>query len=316
MNKIAKTAMITGITLCISGILLAAAGYFAGGKDFTYASGHVYVSGGNTSSTENLAVMEKQQIDAFAKLDVDFRDIDLDIRTSGDDSYYMEYRLEKNGNKSPLTWENKDGKLTLQESDGEKGSYYISYDFGNLLTHTESQKQEEINAVILYVPEKAKFSEAKLHLSDGDLILDQGKFENFEANFGDGDVNIKDIQCTEKMQLKNNDGDIILEKAQIADGVISLIDGDLKMNHSSFSGNVEIDSSDGDVFIQMENGSAAKTNIYLQTADGDMVTENLPKGQSNSKGDTSVYENNVDDAAATLNVKCQDGDISLRESSK
>ena len=160
--------MITGITLCISGIVLAAAGYFAGGKDFTYASGHVYVSGGNTSSKENLAVMEKQQIDAFAKLDVDFRDIDLDIRTSGDDSYYMEYRLEKNGNKSPLTWENKDGKLTLQESDGEKGSYYISYDFGNLLTHTESQKQEEINAVILYVPEKAKFSEAKLHLSDGD----------------------------------------------------------------------------------------------------------------------------------------------------
>ena len=67
MNKIAKTAMITGITLCISGIVLAAAGYFAGGKDFTYASGHVYVSGGNTSSKENLAVMDIMGYNSYIK---------------------------------------------------------------------------------------------------------------------------------------------------------------------------------------------------------------------------------------------------------
>ena len=42
-----------------------------GEKDFTYASDHFYVSGGN-SSDKNLAVMEKQQIDDFTKLDVDF----------------------------------------------------------------------------------------------------------------------------------------------------------------------------------------------------------------------------------------------------
>lgn len=335
MNKITKMAMITGVTLCVAGIVLSAAGYFAGGKDFTYASDHVYVSGEKESSGKDLAVMEKQQIDAFTKLNVDFQDLDLDIRTSGDDHYYMEYKLEKSGNQDPLTWENKDDTLTMQETSGGKGSYYIRYDLGSLVTGSSSQKQEEINTVILYVPKKAQLSEAKIQLadgdltadqllcknltakfSDGDMTLDQGVFENFEANFGDSDVKIKEIQCTKKIQLKSDDGDIILEKADIADGVISLVDGDLKMNHSSLGGDVEISSSDGDVSIQMESGSAAKTDIHLKTTDGDIVTDNLPQGKSGSKEDTSVYENKVDGVTATLNVKCGDGDITLSESAK
>ena len=46
MNKTAKTAMITALTLCVVGMVLSTAGYFAGGKDFNDSSGHVYVSGG------------------------------------------------------------------------------------------------------------------------------------------------------------------------------------------------------------------------------------------------------------------------------
>ena len=103
MNKIAKTALMTGTALCVAGVVLSTAGYFAGGKDFTYASDHVYVSGGNSSAHKNLAVMKKEQIDDFTKLNVDFEDLDLDIRTSDDDHYYMEYKLEKNGKKDPLT---------------------------------------------------------------------------------------------------------------------------------------------------------------------------------------------------------------------
>ena len=35
MNKTAKTAMITALTLCVVGMVLSTAGYFAGGKDST-----------------------------------------------------------------------------------------------------------------------------------------------------------------------------------------------------------------------------------------------------------------------------------------
>ena len=137
-----------------------------------------------------LQLWKKQQIDAFTKLNVDFQN--LDIRTSGDDHYYMEYKLEKSGNQDPLTWENKDDTLTMQETSGGKGSYYIRYDLGSLVTGSSSQKQEEINTVILYVPKKAQLSEAKIQLSDGDLTADQLLCKNLTAKFSDGDITLSE----------------------------------------------------------------------------------------------------------------------------
>ena len=164
MNKIAKTVLMTGTALCVTGVVLSTAGYFAGGKDFTYTSDHMYVSGGNSSSRKNLTVMKKEQIDDFTKLNVDFEDFDLDIRTSDDDHYYMEYKLEKNGRKNPLTWKDKDGELTLEEPAGGSGSYYITYDLGIFSTHADlTEKKDALNTVVLYIPEKAQLSEAELH---------------------------------------------------------------------------------------------------------------------------------------------------------
>ena len=336
MNKIAKTALMTGTALCVAGVVLSTAGYFAGGKDFTYASDHVYVSGGNSSAHKNLAVMKKEQIDDFTKLNVDFEDLDLDIRTSDDDHYYMEYKLEKNGKKDPLTWEDKDGELTLKESEGGTGGYFITYDLGVFRTHIEqTQKEDAVNTVILYVPEKAQLLEAEIQLSDGDftadqllcekmtaqlsdgdLMLDKGVFEKFEAKLGDGDLDVKELQCTDNMQLKSESGDVSIKRADLTDGQISLDDGELQMGNSSFNGDMEITSSNGDVSIQMKKSSVDKTNIYLKTTDGDVDTGDLSRGKSSNEEDFSVYENQVGTSAPTLSVKCSDGDIMLTESAK
>ena len=274
MNKIAKTVLMTGTALCVAGVVLSTAGYFAGGKDFTYTSDHMYVSGGNSSSRKNLTVMKKEQIDDFTKLNVDFEDFDLDIRTSDDDHYYMEYKLEKNGRKNPLTWKDKDGELTLEEPAGGSGSYYITYDLGIFSTHADLiEKKDALNTVVLYIPEKAQLSEAELRLSDGDLAADQ-------------------LLCKE-MTLELLSGDLLLDN------------GDMKIN-----------SSCGDVSVEMKNGSAEKTNIYLKTADGDVDTEGLSRGKTDNEEDTSVYENKAGASAPTLNVECSDGDITLTESEK
>lgn len=336
MNKIAKTVLMTGTALCAAGVVLSTAGYFAGGKDFTYTSDHMYVSGGNSSSRKNLTVMKKEQIDDFTKLNVDFENFDLDIRTSDDDHYYMEYKLEKNGRKNPLTWKDKDGELTLEESAGGSGSYYITYDLGIFSTHADlTEKKDALNTVILYIPEKAHLSEAELQLSDGDLtadqllckemtlellngdlMLDKGEFEKFDAKLSDGDLNIKELQCTDNMQLKSGNGDVTIKKAELADGQIALSDGDLQIDNGSFNGDMKINSSCGDVSVEMKNGSVEKTNIYLKAADGDVDTEGLSRGKSDNEEDTSVYENKASASAPTLNVKCSDGDITLTESEK
>ena len=298
MNKIAKTVLMTGTALCAAGVVLSTAGYFAGGKDFTYTSDHMYVSGGNSSSRKNLTVMKKEQIDDFTKLNVDFEDFDLDIRTSDDDHYYMEYKLEKNGRKNPLTWKDKDGELTLEEPAGGSGSYYITYDLGIFSTHADlTEKKDALNTVVLYIPEKAQLSEAELRLSDGDL-------------------NVKELQCTDNMQLKSGNGDVTIKKAELADGQIALSDGDIQIDNSSFNGDMKINSSCGDVSVEMKNGSAEKTNIYLKTADGDVDTEGLSRGKTDNEEDTSVYENKAGASAPTLNVECSDGDITLTESEK
>ena len=160
--------------------------------------------------------MKKEQIDDFTKLNVDFENLDLDIRTSDDDHYYMEYKLEKNGKKAPLTWEDKDGELTLKESEGGTGGYFITYDLGVFRTHIEqTRKEDAVNTVILYVPEKAQLLDAEIQLSDGDLtadqllcekmtaklsdgdlMLDKGVFEKFEAKLGDGDMDVKAVSYT------------------------------------------------------------------------------------------------------------------------
>ena len=249
--------------------------------------------------------MKKEQIDDFTKLNVDFEDLDLDIRTSDDDHYYMEYKLEKNGKKDPLTWEDKDGELTLKESEGGTGGYFITYDLGVFRTHIEqTQKEDAVNTVILYVPEKAQLLEAEIQLSDGDFTADQLLCEKMTAQLSDGDLML-DKGVFEK-----------LKRADLTDGQISLDDGELQMGNSSFNGDMEITSSNGDVSIQMKKSSVDKTNIYLKTTDGDVDTGDLSRGKSSNEEDFSVYENQVGTSAPTLSVKCSDGDIMLTESAK
>lgn len=147
-------------------------------------------------------------------------------------------------------------------------------------------------------------------------MLDKGEFEKFDAKLSDGDLNVKELQCTDNMQLKSGNGDVTIKKAELADGQIALSDGDIQIDNSSFNGDMKINSSCGDVSVEMKNGSAEKTNIYLKATDGDVDTEGLSRGKTDNEEDTSVYENKAGASAPTLNVECSDGDITLTESEK
>ena len=215
-------------------------------------------------------------------------------------------------------------------------SLQAAVDLGIFSTHADlTEKKDALNTVVLYIPEKAQLSEAELQLSDGDLaadqllckemtlellngdlMLDKGEFEKFDAKLSDGDLNVKELQCTDNMQLKSGNGDVTIKKAELADGQIALSDGDIQIDNSSFNGDMKINSSCGDVSVEMKNGSAEKTNIYLKATDGDVDTEGLSRGKTDNEEDTSVYENKAGASAPTLNVECSDGDITLTESEK
>ena len=328
MNKIAKTALMTGTALCVAGVVLSTAGYFAGGKDFTYASDHVYVSGGNSSAYKNLAVMKKEQIDDFTKLNVDFENFDLDIRTSDDDHYYMEYKLEKNGRKNPLTWKDKDGELTLEESAGGSGSYYITYDLGIFSTHADlTEKKDALNTVILYIPEKAQLSEAELQLSDGDLtvdklfckeadvklsggdlILTEGEIGDFTAKLGDGDF-IADKFKADQMELKNSNGIVKADSAELGAADIELEDGDLNMKELRCTDSFRLKSGNGDVVLK----KAVLKDGEISLGDGELVMNNSSFGGDmdikNSCGDVSVEMAAGTTENTNIYLKASDGEV-------
>ena len=328
MNKIAKTALMTGVALCVAGVVLSGAGYFAGGKDFTYTSDHMYVSGGNSSPHKNLAVMKKEQIDDFTKLNVDFENFDLDIRTSDDDHYYMEYKLEKNGTKNPLTWKDKDGELTLEESAGGSGSYYITYDLGIFSTHADlTEKKDALNTVILYIPEKAQLSEAELQLSDGDLtvdklfckeadvklsggdlILTEGEIGDFTAKLGDGDF-IADKFKADQMELKNSNGIVKADSAELGAADIELEDGDLNMKELRCTDSFSLKSGNGDVVLK----KAVLKDGEISLGDGELVMNNSSFGGDmdikNSCGDVSVEMAAGTTENTNIYLKASDGEV-------
>ena len=328
MNKIAKTALMTGVALCVAGVVLSGAGYFAGGKDFTYTSDHMYVSGGNSSPHKNLAVMKKEQIDDFTKLNVDFENFDLDIRTSDDDHYYMEYKLEKNGRKNPLTWKDKDGELTLEESAGGSGSYYITYDLGIFSTHGDlTEKKDALNTVILYIPEKAQLSEAELQLSDGDLtvdklfckeadvklsggdlILTEGEIGDFTAKLGDGDFIANKFKA-DQMELKNSNGIVKADSAELGAADIELEDGDLNMKELRCTDSFSLKSGNGDVVLK----KAVLKDGEISLGDGELVMNNSSFGGDmdikNSCGDVSVEMAAGTTENTNIYLKASDGEV-------
>lgn len=327
MNKIAKTALMTGAVLCASGIVLSVAGYFAGGKDFTYASDHFYVSGGN-SAGKDLVVMKKQQIDDFTNLSVKFSHFDLDIRTSEDDHYYMEYKLEKHGKKNPLAWKDKNGSLTLNESEGSTGEYYVNYDLGFLKGDIQSEeKDDEVNTVILYIPEKAQLDnadialsdgdltvkkiicgEAKVKLSSGDLILTEGEISDFTAKFGDGDF-IADKFKADQLELKNSDGDVNADCAELGTADIELGDGDLNMKELRCTDSFSLKSSSGDVILK--KASLGDGDITL--GDGDLtMNDSSFDGEmdiTNSNGDVSIEMASGTTERTNIYLKTSNGEV-------
>ncbi len=57
-----------------------------------------------------------------------------------------------------------------------------------------------------------------LELLSGDLMLDKGEFEKFDAKLSDGDLNVKELQCTDNMQLKSGNGDVTIKRQSLQMG--------------------------------------------------------------------------------------------------
>ena len=99
---------------------------------------------------ENREVLhEKTKLDDFDSVDISMTDMNLQVVPSDDRSCYISYQASDQ-TKDPMSYQVKDGKLTIQENDNTGKFYYHGY---RILVRTfwEVDRSQRMNVVTLYI---------------------------------------------------------------------------------------------------------------------------------------------------------------------
>lgn len=257
MGKMTKTCLLLGAGMCLAGAGVFLCGYAAGGKAYVQKADLNEINGAVEQEEKGAdLILEKTKLESFQELHADLENIDVIIKPSNDENFYISYRLQSRKGKNPLTYNVKSGVLELEEKNGH-GSYYVHVDIEFLRELLGKGNVEDYrNEVTVYVPE-------------------QETLKNCQAELGDGDMIVEGIRC-ETADLTLDYGDLDLENALFSDGKMTLENGDMTAVNTEFSG-MELSLAYGDVLgresfinkssIMMGDGDAEFRKTDLRNMD-------------------------------------------------
>lgn len=295
-NQKTRKLLITGSVLCALGLVLFGSGMAAGGKDYI-ANTDLNSYNGSTSSKDDgsHAVLEKTKIDSFSNLNVDFRHIDLAVRESEDDNFYLSYNVETTKGIIPVSWQVNNDTLNLSETNGHVTSGYVHIDVGflkDLLTVHHVSDDISDNQVVVYIPRNQKLDSFSCQIDEGDLKLDAMNCQNFT--------------------LESKQGDLTLENLTVENGSVSDKEGDVSISESSLN-NLELDCSAGDLTMKSSSFSDSTLTLSMGDVDGTEVSFDNNCQISTKMGDIelSIPEKNLSDLALSLDTNMGDIDVPL-----
>lgn len=281
MKKYAKIGLISGVVLCVAGGVLVGIGTAAGGRAYVRAADLNSMDG--RVREEEFLTMEKTKLEEIRELELDITDLDVSIQPSGDDNYYLEYRLDSNRGKRSISYEVQDGILHLKEENEDRNKMFmidISF-LSDLMNGKERREKRE--HVTLYVPEGKEL-------------------DRCSAEIGDGDLEVSGLACAQ-VSLTVHSGDLKIKNASLKNGLVSINDGDLEAETVT-SEDMEIYLGDGD--------AAAKNCIWkdsiLSVRDGDWTGDKEQYANIDleiSFGDWKTKESILEEVTASL----RDGDV-------
>ena len=95
MKKTNKRLLAAGGIFCAVGILFFGAGVASGGRNYIKSADLNRISGTATmDSSDSHAILSKTKLDAFSAVNIDLRNLDLDVKESDDDNFYIAYNIE------------------------------------------------------------------------------------------------------------------------------------------------------------------------------------------------------------------------------
>lgn len=162
MKRWVKAWLAAGIGCCVCGAVLLGIGAASGGSKYVKEADLNRLEG-SAKRSDNEAVLEKTKLENFDSVDISMSDMNLQVVSSDDQSCYISYQASDQ-KKEPISYQVRDGKLTIHENSNDSKSYYhVDIGFlsgllgGNPLTTDE-------NVVTLYVPEGQKWKMANIKL--------------------------------------------------------------------------------------------------------------------------------------------------------
>jgi len=258
MKKNTKILIKASLALTVVGAVLMMIGHLLGGRAGVAFSRNGVVS---PYTDQEPYIMKKTKIDAFTDTEIKIGSYaDVQILPSGDDDFYLEYRLD--GDYGEPLWKVRDDTLALTHT-GRQPGFGFAVNFFYIGNREVLQNAE----VKLYIPEGEKmgrlevyndfgdfsvedlnFGDAKLDISYGDARLRDVSFRNLELGMESGDLKAESVTA-EDVSLKNEYGNVTLKEITAEKAEAKLESGALKADSFTCDtltakvdyGNVELD---------------------------------------------------------------------------
>lgn len=347
MNRIVKAVAAVGVISCVAGGVLIGVGYLTGGMDYVEQRDCNSISD-RGSWSDNQITQEKTKLDDVKEMHAELTHLDLCIQPSDDDSWYLEYTVQKTKTgDDPISCEVKDGVLTMKESGGADASYYIGIDLSGLREQEISRK----NVLILYAPKDTMLRESEITLADGDLsiegvgcqtakwklrygdlLLKNAEILGGSIQLDDGDASLKQV-TSENTDWTMKFGDLLAEQSQFAKGSVQLDDGNLEGKTVMWSalpltlsyGDLEERGSTWDgLNLTMKDGDVDSSQLTVQGENtvnskyGDVTASLTAENRKQTVldlradfGEVNTYRSVVEGENNSLTVTCADGDIDI-----
>lgn len=310
MKKTNKRLLAAGGIFCVAGLLLFGVGVVAGGKNYIKTADLNRISGSAMmDSSDSHAILSKTKIDAFSAVNIDLRNIDLEVKESEDNDFYIAYNIETNDGMIPLSYQVQDHTLNIVEKKGHESSSYIHIDI-NFLQEMLGQSHviENSNKVTIYIPKENDMSSFSCKMGYGELNIESFNAKQAVIQNEDGDIKIAG-SIFENLELKDELGDLKIKDTTLINSQIEMDDGDIQAENVTFTGKNEIRSSLGDITLSIPEKTLADLSVEAEASEIN-IPEELGKVMTDEDDEQSVDSGNK--AQNSLEIKSEDGDITIK----
>ena len=309
MKQTNKRLLAAAGIFCAVGILFFGVGIASGGRNYVKTADLNRISGtAMMDSSDSHAILSKTEIDAFSSVNVDLKNLDLDIKSSDDDRFYISYNIETNDGMLPLSYQVQNNALNIVEKKGHESYSYIHIDI-NFLQEMLGQSHviENSNKVTVYIPKKTDLSGFSCKMGYGDISVESLNAQKAVIQNEDGDINISDSNF-KNLELSADLGDLKINDAILTDGQIEMMDGDVKAENISFSGENEFTSDLGDITLSIPKKTLSTLSIEAEASE-----INIPEELGNvmTDEDDNQLVSSENKTQNFLQIKNKDGDIKI-----